>query len=129
MKEAFANYLREFNKNNPAIANILYYISVVLHVLILPISVLILIFSNSLLLLIALIVFFVGIIWHWEVYGECIMVTIEENLGDRNKRGIKDFNKIYGDTVHFILYYCSPPIMIFLSLYKIYYLKTTCKRR
>ena len=129
LHEAFANYLQEFNKINPKMGHIFYYISFILHSLILPVSVYILLFTNNLLLFIVLIIFYVGVLWHWEIYGECILTTIERNLGDPNKLGIGDFKKIYGYVIYFILYYCTPPIIILFALFRIYYLKTTCKRR
>ena len=129
--EAFAKYLTEFKKNNETLAVTIFKILNIIHFIILPPVVLyIVIFTNSLLLLIVFVLIFSLIMLHWEVYGECVFYTIERIFGgDTFKKKQETFKKTFGSIGYTIIAQYIPIIVITIALFRIYYLKTICTRR
>jgi len=127
----FLTSVKKLREENPILATLLLYTIVLFHfclVLFLFIGVFI---SDNILIIMSIIIVETFILLQWHVYGECILTPIENALSRKasNISFMSDFlNSVISKTGTDVFWTLKPPVIIIACLYKIYYLKTTCKR-
>jgi hypothetical protein len=117
--------LTKFRIQYPTAASILYIIILIPHLLIPGIILLFLFFSNNILILMGIIMFELILVLHWHVHKECCIIPIERALSSNQTTVETVGQSIVGKPVLDVLHIILRPIITFMALYRIYYLKCT----
>ena len=130
----FLNSLKQLREVNPTLATLLVYILKLLHVFFVAFDIIGPFIFDNILILMSIIILEIVILLQWYIYGICLLTPIENALSGKANSTFISFLTEYLESIlskkgAYAFWTFKPFFVVVVCLYKIYYLKITCKGR